>query len=397
MKGRKGMIAGVLVGILCLSLWFPVVTGAADVCFTAVNDRVLPLTDAGMPIWYGGFLYVPYTTFDQYQSFGGSVSDSELGIFSSYSRSENTVTIYDARHILEFHIGSGTARDILTGSTYKTGAVLRDGVPYVPVYVICSHFGMKYSYLSIPQGNMLRIKNSAVVLNDSQFVDAAENLLNKRLREYEQSLMPVQPEPKPEPKPETPAVPVEPSPKPTPEPERVPVDTYLSFRCEQADALESIMFQLELLRNYAMFYLSPDVIEQRPDLVVQILGRGHGVGLLAWGESLQETEALLERGEQALRESAFCRTATALVPERHEQQVEELGWICWDTTLELEPGENTGANYYARTTLNRLNGRTRDTYLTMLADGNGARVLATLLQSLKSEGYDILIPLETNL
>ena len=37
---------------------------AASVCFTAVNDQLLPLSDETMPFWSGGTFYVPSSAID---------------------------------------------------------------------------------------------------------------------------------------------------------------------------------------------------------------------------------------------------------------------------------------------------------------------------------------------
>ena len=88
--------------LVCFSLLIPPPAAAAEVCFTAVNDNVLPLTADTMPIWYKSLIYVPYTVFDS-----GSTG-VDLGLNSTYDPSSAMVNIYNLRQILAFDLNAGT-------------------------------------------------------------------------------------------------------------------------------------------------------------------------------------------------------------------------------------------------------------------------------------------------
>lgn len=381
MRKKRPVLPLVLAVILAVGMFQPMPTAAANLYFTGINDSVAPLTSSSMPYWSGGTLYVPYTVFDANQN-GVGVS---LGLYTSYNHRSHIVTIFNLKQMLVFDLERGTCRDDMTGAAYDARAVMRYGKPYVPLYVVCSVFGLEYSYnqLSyISQGYLVRIKSADAVLDDGLFIDRARELINNRLRDYTQSLSPAE---------TTPTVPV--SPSGPPEVDGSNVATYLAFRCESADGLSAILNTLDGTGQYALFFLAPQVIEEEGGLVRRILGTGHSVGILAWEG---EKEAL-SRGRLALEELAHTRTTLAYVPDGARAGLEEQGWVCWKETLYLEPGDSVGGTAFAGTVLNRLGTRRRTVYLTLEGSGNTARVLSALLRQLSSNHYTVAVPVETRL
>ena len=381
MRKKRPVLPLVLAVILAVGLVQPMPAAAANLYFTGINDSVAPLTSSSMPYWSGGTLYVPYTVFDANQN-GVGVS---LGLYTSYNHRSHIVTIFNLKQMLVFDLERGTCRDDMTGAAYDARAVMRYGKPYVPLYVVCSVFGLEYSYnqLSyISQGYLVRIKSADAVLDDGLFIDRARELINNRLRDYTQSLSPAE---------TTPTIPV--SPSEPPEVDGGNVATYLAFRCESADGLSAILNTLDGTGQYALFFLAPQVIEEEGGLVRRILGTGHSVGILAWEG---EKEAL-GRGRLALEELAHTRTTLAYVPDGARAGLEEQGWVCWKETLYLEPGDSVGGTAFAGTVLNRLGTRRRTVYLTLEGSGNTARVLSALLRQLSSNHYTVAVPVETRL
>ncbi len=381
MRKKRPVLPLVLAVILAVGMFQPMPTAAANLYFTGINDSVAPLTSSSMPYWSGGTLYVPYTVFDANQN-GVGVS---LGLYTSYNHRSHIVTIFNLKQMLVFDLERGTCRDDMTGAAYDARAVMRYGKPYVPLYVVCSVFGLEYSYnqLSyISQGYLVRIKSADAVLDDGLFIDRARELINNRLRDYTQSLSPAE---------TTPTIPV--SPSEPPEVDGGNVATYLAFRCESADGLSAILNTLDGTGQYALFFLAPQVIEEEGGLVRRILGTGHSVGILAWEG---EKEAL-SRGRLALEELAHTRTTLAYVPDGARAGLEEQGWVCWKETLYLEPGDSVGGTAFAGTVLNRLGTRRRTVYLTLEGSGNTARVLSALLRQLSSNHYTVAVPVETRL
>lgn len=381
-KRHSWLLGRLAVLLVCLGLLIPPPAAAAEVCFTAVNDNVLPLTADTMPIWYKSLIYVPYTVFDS-----GSTG-VDLGLSSTYDPSTATVSVYNLRQILAFDLNAGTCRDLATDTYYDVRAVMRNGRPYVPLNTVCTFFGLSRSYNSIRQGYLLRIKNEAVVLSDSKFIEAAENLLNMRLREYNRSLNPGS---------DTPSTPsTDPA---VEEPVTASdVSVYLAFRCTDGDSLADLLDALDAKAAYAVFFLTPQVLEEHGDLVRRMLGEGHSVGLLALGDTADQTRRLLERGSELLAGTAHSRTTLAMVPDEQRAALSAQGWVCWQQSLSLSPTLSSGVNTFSANTLRRLDRLDRQTvYLTMDADPGAVRVLPTLLRQMKNNHYLIRIPMETHL
>ena len=379
---RRRILPLLLAAVLFLGLARPMPVSAASLYFTGVNDSVVPLTADTMPCWSGGTLYVPYTVFDAKQN-GIGVS---LGLYTSYTRSTNTVTVYNLKQMLAFDLNNGTCRDEMTGMSYSSRAIMRNGKPYVALNMVCSFFGLEYSYNQlpyIPQGYLVRIKGADTVLDDATFIDVGRRLINDRLRDYTQSLSPA----------ET-ATPAVPSVTPPAEPDVVgesDVATYLAIRCEDAEGMTAILNVLD--GQYAVFFPTPQMIAEERDLVRRMLGTGHSVGILA----PDGDEEALERGRLALEELAHTRTTLAYVPEGARAGLEEKGWVCWQETLLLEPGGSVGGTAFANTVLSRLGARRRTVYLTLEGSDNTARVLPSLLRQLGGNHFITAIPIETRL
>ena len=368
--------------VLALFLATSAPASAANLYFTGLNDTVAPLTSDSMPFWSGGTLYVPYTVFDSSRNEVGI----SLGLVTSYNRTNQTVTFYNLRQILTFDLSTGNCRDELGGAVYSSRAIMRNNKPYVALNMVCSFFGLEWSYHQlpyIPQGYLVRIKNADVVLDDGSFIENARDLINNRLRDYTQSLSSAE---------TTDPAPVQPS--PPPEVDGSSTATYLAFRCESGQGLSGILDALDRAGHYGAFFLSPQVLEEEGDLVRRILGTGHSMGILAEGE---EVRSLLEQGSLALERAAQTRTTLAYVPAGQRAALEQEGWVCWRETLSLAPSGTVGPNTFANSVLDRLGDRRRTVYLTLEGGTDTARVLSTLLRRLGDSRYSIAVPMETRL
>ena len=140
------------------------------------------------------------------------------------------------------------------------------------------------------------------------------------------------------------------------------------------------------------------MLEEHGDLVRRMLGEGHSVGLLALGDTADQTRRLLERGSELLAGTAHSRTTLAMVPDEQRAALSAQGWVCWQQSLALSPTLSSGVNTFSANTLRRLDRLDRQTvYLTMDADPGAVRVLPTLLRQMKNNHYLIRIPMETRL
>ena len=380
MRKRRRVVPLLLAVVLVLSL-SPMPASAATLYFTAVNNTVAPLTSDTMPFWSGGTLYVPYSIFDaSLNKIGVS-----LGLYTSYNRDSRTVTLFNLRQMLVFDLNSGTCRDDVTGTTYISRAIMRGGRPYLALNTVCSHFDLEYSYNQlpdVPQGYLVRIKSSDTVMSDADFIDAAKNVINNRLREYTQSLNPAE-STDPGADPSTPSLPGGNTPA-----GKDDVAAYLAFRCETSEGLTDILDVLGENKSCAVFFLTPQLLEEG-GLVRRILGGGHSVGILADGG---EALPLLEEGSLALERAACARTTLTYA---QQEGLEEQGWVCWKETVLLRPDGTVTSNSFASGAVRRLGKQDQPVYLTLEGGENTARVLPALLRYLDRENYIVSIPMET--
>ena len=389
MKRWKRSAALVLVLTMLVTL-LNTAQAAGNIYLTAVNENLLELTSDTMPTWSGGVLYVPYTVFD------GSYTGINLGISSSYSRDEGTVTLYTLQQMVVFDLNRGTCYNPLTEQTLSGRAILRNGRPYVPVASVCSYFGLSYSVIDIEEGYIVRIKSSGVVLSDYSFVDSAQNSIRNRIRDYNQAN---QSQPTPGVLPPT-YNPEEPDTDITVPDDPVDADvipTYLAFSCEDSQGLSEILDTLDSRNQRAIFFFDAQGLEREDDLIFRILGSGYSIGLIAQGRSTSATNRLLEEANQTLSQVAYTRTSVVLVPENQREELEAEGWICWNETASAVPTQGVGTNTYANQVLKRISGNHARVYLTLDASSETARVLPTLLRRLSEEGYGVSVPLETRL
>lgn len=389
MKRWKRSAALVLVLTMLVTL-LNTAQAAGNIYLTAVNENLLELTSDTMPTWSNGVLYVPYTVFD------GSYTGINLGISSSYSRDEGTVTLYTLQQMVVFDLNRGTCYNPLTEQTLSGRAILRNGRPYVPVASVCSFFGLSYSVIDIDEGYIVRIKGSGVVLSDYSFVDSAKNSIRNRIRDYNQAN---QSQPTPGVLPPT-YNPEEPDTEITVPDDPVDTDvipTYLAFSCEDSQGLSEILDTLDSRNQRAIFFFDAQGLERQDDLIFRILGSGYSIGLIAQGRSTSATNRLLEEANQTLSQVAYTRTSVVLVPESQREELEAEGWICWNETASAVPTQGVGTNTYANQVLKRISGNHTRVYLTLDASSETARVLPTLLRRLSEEGYGVSVPLETRL
>ena len=363
-KLLRRLLALICALALCLGLSGPV-SAAGDLYFSVVNDSMITLSDSTMPVWSGGVLYVPHSVFD-----GTNSTGIGFGLNFSYNRDTGIASLFTTQQILTFDLNRGISYDYISGTPLKGRAILRNGRPYLPVGQVCSFFGLSYSVIAIPEGHIVRVKNSAVSLSDAAFVDAASNPTSSGTD------APLQEEPE---------------------------DTgntlvYLGFRCDDTQGLAQVLDALDANNKTGVFFFPADGLEREDDLLYRILGSGHSVGLLAEGETAAATRRLLEKGSRTLERIGHVRTTLALVPDGQRSALQEEGWVCWNETVNAVPaGSQTSASTHANAVIRKIGSQRNSAYLTLDASTDSARVLPILLQRLGSRSYPISVPLETRL
>lgn len=386
MNPLKKRLGTVLCALALLCTLLPPSAAASNVCFTALNDSLLPLNAGTMPVWSGGVLYVPYSVFDS-----GSTGIS-LGINCAVSRSNYTVTLFNLRKIMVFDLSEGTCRDQQTQQLLPGHAITRNSKTYLPAALICDFFDLPtptYSYTAY--GQLVRIKGSDAVLSDSKFIDAAGNQMSSRLREYHQSLTPP---------PETPETPVVTPPavvQPEEDPESPTVPSYLAFLWEGADGMEDILSALQAEGRLGLFFFPPEELRRQDDLIRRLLGTGHSVGILALGGTPEETQSILAEGNRILQGITHTQTRYAYCRESQRAAFTLDGWVCWRESVNATPDGKRTAAAHAYQVLHQLERRSGTAYLTLDTSQNTAAALPTLLRQLSGSQYVVGIPMETRL
>ena len=231
-----------------------------ELIFISINE-LLPPELINCVTSYGGATYVPYSVF----------SDYGLGISYAFFSTASTVYLSTTRDKqLFFEVTTGNTYDGADNS-YDAPAIMRSGVVYLPVGLVCSFFGgLNYSLLPGNQyGRVLRIRSSSVVLTDEDFVRVAEGAMQAYGRKYlSEHGDPYSPPP---------VYPTDPPQPVTHEGDSV----YLSFVGLPA---EPVLEALKTWNMTACFFLRGEEIAENPDLVRRLAGEGHSLGIYCAGD-----------------------------------------------------------------------------------------------------------------
>lgn len=270
------------------------VSGSNIVCFVAVNDTI-PVTLPGeaSPYYENGALYIPYTAFN-----GGP-----NGIFASYNAEKNTLAIANRGLRLVYDLEKSTVTDESGNETAVTLAD-RGGLLFLPGQFAANHFGLRLSLLTSETGcPVLRFTNGNEAYDDESFIKKAEFLISHILDYYEkeENTKPQNPEHvQKEPEKEE---------EEAKEPERGTV--YLAFAGEAVS--KETMKHLEALNAKGAFFVTTSQVEQQGNLIRELYGNGHTIGVTAEpGES--DLAAALNAANEALYRCIFLKTPIALVP-----------------------------------------------------------------------------------
>jgi hypothetical protein len=276
-------------------------TAAGMLCFTAVDDSLMPLRSSTLPTYFGSVLYVPYNIF------------SYAGVYNTRSTVDNVVCLYNGRSRLDFYIGS---------ATYDQDGSLFDGVTarysgsviFVPINFVCEFFELTYTVTPQEPASILRITSAGAVYSDKTFASRFRNQMRDSYDEYTgaSSLPPAASTPAASPTPVPPGT--EPTPTPTPIPTYEDVTVYLSFYDIGAGRSGDIMDALEAAGYVGCFFVSEADALSRPDDIRSISGRGHIIGALL-ADGGEEEYAGISR---LLFEAAKVRTVIIASDSRSE-------------------------------------------------------------------------------
>lgn len=365
MKKRAAALA--LCALLAFQMAVPPAEAAEDVCFIAVQEYVLPLSDDTMPFWYAGYLYIPSTIFT------GVVRDV-LDISQTYNSAQNRVALYTslrsgARSIL-FDLGKNYAYD-KDGNTLYPGAILRGGVPYVPASVVAKYFNLQYSMTEVNHGHLVWLRWPGFGLSDRDFANAASYSMAECYNTYLKGK-----------EPQEPAAGTESG--------GVEIEGRSIYLClEAGDTTASLLDALDRYGAQAAFFCTVDFLRERGDLLRRMAATGQSVGILAdAADPLRTVTEQLEEGNRALALATCGKTRLAMVQNANDQALQaarDAGYSCAAPDIDrTEYGLRSSSN--ASSLLKRVSGYRGDVSVWLGSAVDAAGLRAFLLAAGDADG-----------
>ena len=373
---KRKLLAAVACAVLVIQLAVP--AGASGtVYFTAVNMSVLELSDATMPFWSNGYLYVPGSIFATY--------GKELGVSYSYNPAKEKVALYvngETMRSLIFDLNKDYAED-QSGNMYFQKPVVRGGVIFLPVGLIAQCFGLLYSAIAVERGYLVWIRTQAVDLSERLFVDAATYPMETRYNQYLKSQETGQTE--------------------TDSTEEDAVQStsgqkvYLCVRASEGDTVSALLDVLDQYDSQAAFYCTVDFLEQEGALLRRMTATGHTVGIVADAAEPGWTVAeQLAAGNAALEAATCGKTRLARLENVSDQtaaDVEAMGYCCLWPDLDRSPYPLSDGS--SADVLLRRVGEQSGSVSVWLGDGASAAGLRAFLTGLRESGDRCLAMTET--
>lgn len=346
--------------LLCALLIFPA-SGSSSVYLMSVNDKVKPdLTADNMPRMVNNTLYIPYTMLSS------QVTGVDLGVRATYNSSRGTLTVTNDKKIVVFDTRQNTA-SASDGAVLSARALVRNSMIYIPVDWLCSYFTeLEYTLNRTSYGTLIRLTNSAVVLDDIQFIDAAEQLLKENLQNYQNSLSTPTTSP-------SPTVTVTPSPSPSKTPDPVP-EICLALRWEEQAS--GVAEALENNGQRALFLFSVDELAAKDDLIRRLVGRGHQIGLALTSSDVDACLVQLAEGRRLLTDIARCTIIIISADELDNSGLavlREAGCAVWSTDM-------TADGMTKSALVHRLDPYSPN-YIELTCDVDGLKLLNDVLKS----------------
>ena len=365
--------------LLCLLLVFQMSAvpseAAGRVYFTAVNKNVLSLSDATMPFWSGGYLYVPSTIF--------TGVGRDLGVSYYPNIAKQTVLLYVDDTIyssLVFDLNKDYAIDN-EGNMYFQKPIQRGGVIFLPISLIARCFGLLYSTVEVDRGYLVWVRNPDMDMEERYFADAARSRMDYEYSQYLRNQGTAAEETVPE----------------QSEPSVVTGQRiYLSMEAAESAAVSSLLDTLDRYDAQAAFYCTAGFLEEAGDLLRRMSAAGQAIGLIADAADDRPVTEQLEAGNRLLSQAASVKTRLAWIRNATAEAVAEAeaaGFCCLTPDLDRSayPLSSTGA---ADTLFQRVTSRS-GAVTVWLGDGANAAGLGSFLSAAEAADDRCLAMTET--
>lgn len=302
---KKRMLALLMACAMLLAVTPESAAAAETVYFTAVNERVLDLSDSTMPFWSGGYLDVPATVF------------SELGINYSRNTLNQRAVLYASGKALIFYLGQNDSVNE-EGRPFAYYAIVRSGQVFVPVSPVSVYFGLTYSNNKVAHGYLIRVSNSDAVLSDTVFTDAAAYQLESRYAQYQKTLTSSE---------ETTGNTGSGQDQPVTQPAQPAAGktVYLCLEVKDEETAAAWLAALEAYHVQATLYFTEEALSHSGDLLREMAAGGYGIGFVyAAGEDSPQEQ--LDRMNRVLFEAAGIKTRLVFLKSGDEAPVTEAGF-----------------------------------------------------------------------
>lgn len=365
MNGWKRLLLPAACAALLLGLLAPAFGAAGNVYLMAVNDTVVETTAENMPRMVGGVLYVPYTMLSN------QVNGFSLGVSALYSTTRRTVLVTDNQRGVIFDLQNNTAEDI-NGAPVAARAMMRNTMVFLPIDWLCQYFGsITCTRTRTPYGTLIRITNSAAILGDQEFANAADSQLADNLRRYLEAGGPDDG--------------TAPLPSGAAEASDAPSGAELFLALRSGPSAADCARLIEGQGGRALFLFTQEELAQNSGLARRIAGAGHTIGLALTGTDLERCLAEAERGREllasAVRYNALVVSAPGL-DGAGRGALEEKGYVVWSATVR---GEEAASG---STLVQSLNTR-RINYVELACDAGSPAFLTSALRTMEEENCRI--------
>ena len=354
MKKRWAM--GLLCCLLLFQLAFPA-KAAGSVYFVAAEESVLPVTDATMPFWANGYLYVPASVF------------TNLGISVINNTAKKMTVLEKDRRAMLFDWAKGTAQDS-SGSLFTPGVIQSGGLVFVPASTVANFFGLQYSVTDVTNGYLVWLRSPDFGMSAKDFANAATYNMEERYNAYNRDATSST----------TPNVPVTPS---------APTRGARIHLCLEADQWTSgLLDALDRANGWATFYCTPEFMEENGALLRRMTASGHTVGILLDGAA-GSPEELLKRAEDALYRATLGKTRLICLrnaDERTSQALKQAGYCPLSPDLDRSSYKLESASN-AASLLKRITNRRRDVSVWLGATASAAG-LREFVAAARKAGHD---------
>lgn len=349
---RRKLMALLCAVLLTVQMASPAARAAGIVYFTAVNEVVLELTDATMPFWSNGYLYVAGTMF----------TAKELGTGYFYNSTKKLAVVYSLQmpsYALFFSMTENSVEDG-DGNSYSPAGILKNGTIFLPVSLVANFFGLSYTSNKVSNGYngyVIRVCSDSAMLSDRVFIDAAPPKLTQRYNEYLASR-------------EAASSGQTSTGNSSSTAQTAGQQTvYLCFRAWDQENTAALLNELDAQGAHGTFYMTAAEVGASGDLVRRITATGHQIGIAADASGDGTVTEQLRQGNEKLWQAAGVKTRLCLLENETEEDrtaAAEAGYCVLDADIDRsDSGLRSSSN--ANSLFNRVSVR-RGAVTVWLAD-----------------------------